>query len=202
MAFGVDMRVKNLFFDLPEVIRRMDENNRKALSLAGRDLRQAARGLLGKPSKRGKARPPGKPPRTHSQNERLSLRNILYGLSSKDTLIVGPVRLNQKQFYGGSMGSGTIPRLHEFGGTAGIRERFVGGEWRSMGKGRARPGVPVRVRKARYPARPFMRPALERVSKRKGFAKFWAGGGGAVVSSGNAYEDAIDNREQFPELWS
>lgn len=173
MAFGVDMRVKNLFFDRPEVQRRVDQKNRRALSKAGAFVRRTARSLIGSPAKKAAPRAAGLPVRARSKNRTVSLRNILFAFDGKDSVVVGPVKLSQKSYLNGVLMSGTVPQLHEFGGTAGIREKLVGGEWRPYGRRRPRSGQPVRVRRAQYPARPYMRPALAKEAPK--FPSLWSG---------------------------
>jgi hypothetical protein len=73
--------------------------------------------------------PPGSPPFSHTSDPVVSLRNIWYALdtSNRNELsgIVGPLRLNQKAYQGGVMlASGSVPKVMEFGGTIGIREKL------------------------------------------------------------------------------
>jgi hypothetical protein len=186
MAFGVDVRVKNWFFDRAKVQALMDKKTLTALSKAGDRTRKAGRRLIGNPSK-AKPRAPGKPPRARSNSDVVSLRNIQYGFQpGNQSVLVGPLRLSQGQTLSGVMARGTVPELHEFGGTAGIREKqityFERGqrvqEWVRMGRRKARPGQAVRVRIARYQARPFMGPALAKVMPK--FPQLWAGQAGAT----------------------
>ena len=53
-----------------------------------------------------------------------TLKNILFGYNSEFSIIVGPVRLNQKHVMGGQLIHGTVPHIHEHGGTMGHREKF------------------------------------------------------------------------------
>lgn len=164
MTFGVTYKVKNAFFDRKAVAAEIGAKSAKALSKFGGYVRKTAQRSM---RRRKKPSEPGQPPSTHSRDAVASLRNILYALDRNSPLgrvVVGPVLLNQKQYIGGVLTSGTVPQLHEFGGRAGIREKLVGREWRPRGKFKPRPGQPQRVRQATFPARPFMFPALEAVS--------------------------------------
>lgn len=164
----VSAKMTRLFFDRAAVRARLGERKAKALSLLGRDVQQKARALIGKKAKRTRPRPPGKPPKAHVEDSdsHASLRKILYHLEpARDNVIIGPVGISQKHH--GGISVGTVPALHEFGGTAVIREKRVGREWRSFGRLRPRPGQPTRTRKATYPARPFMRPAMQHVIDRR-----------------------------------
>lgn len=167
----LSLNVRRMFFDRPEVQRQLGRRILRFLSLAGRDVRQQARKLLGPPSRRP-PRPPGNPPRTRTSDERATLRNILYAMSgsrSAPSVIVGPVRLNQVNLSAINPGSIPVPQLHEFGGTVDIREESLDGGktwWRRDMRFRPRSWKQYRTRRARYPARPFMRPALERAMQR------------------------------------
>lgn len=67
-------------------------------------------------------------PSVHSTDPIANLRFILFGFDGRDSVIIGPVGLNQKQHYG-KLSGGTVPNLMEFGRTAGIREKLVGTKW-------------------------------------------------------------------------
>jgi len=83
------------------------------------------------------ASPPGKPPFTHTGFMR---ENIAYAYDrAAQSVVVGPWM------------SPWLGQLHEFGGTRRVR----------LTKHPVRRGQEVKYKTARYPARPFMRPALE-----------------------------------------
>ena len=156
--FVMTMRMKDYFFDKQLVKNRMSKANRKALSKAGAFIRRRARSSL---RRRKKSSPPGQPPSVHTNDRVATLKNILFAYEpNSETLVVGPVKLNQKTLLGPQLGNATVPQVHEFGATVKIREVKVGKGWRS-GVRRVRPGQPVRVRAAIYAQRPFMGPALE-----------------------------------------
>lgn len=155
---GVSMRMKDFFFDRAAVKGRMTKANRKALSKAGAFIRRRARSSLRRRKKRSE---PGQPPSVHTSDRVATLKNILFAYEpERETLVVGPVKLNQKTILGPQLGVATVPQVHEFGATVKIREAKVGQHWRS-GRRRIRRGQPVRVRRVKYPERPFMGPALE-----------------------------------------
>lgn len=156
--FVMTMRMKELFFDKQIVRDRMSKANRRALSKAGAFIRRRARSSL---RRLKKPSAPGQPPSVHTSDRVATLKNILFAYEPEsDSLVVGPVKLNQKSFLGPILGSSTVPQVHEFGSTIKVRETKVGNRWR-MGAKRGKPNQPVRVRSAQYPARPFMGPALE-----------------------------------------
>lgn len=197
--FTVSYAIKEQFFDRKKVEEEAKARGLKGLGKIGWFIRQKARGsqkkfgmarakpknLNGKVYARWlneiKNRPasaPGKPPNAHTDNPVATLRNILYGFDSwRGSVVIGPVRLNKKQYLNGKLSAGTIPALHEFGGTAGIREKqiTIGGQskWVPVGRRKPRPGQATRVRLARYPARPYMAPALAKA--REKFPTIWYG---------------------------
>lgn len=166
---NITFRIKESFFDRPKVIASLKKAKRKALSKAGAFVRRRARSSL---RRRKNPSAPGSPPSTHSKDP--SLKTILFAFQPQsESTIVGPVQLNQVNFTVASVTS-TVPGLHERGETAIIREyRYApidraadGVQWRRV-DGRRRYGprdgykLETRRRTARYPKRPFMRPALE-----------------------------------------
>lgn len=156
--FVMTMRMKEFFFDKQAVRDRMSKANRRALSKAGAFIRRRARSSL---RRRKKPSPAGQPPSVHTSDRVATLKNILFAYEPEnESLVVGPVRLNQSTFMGPILDSSTVPQVHEFGSTIKVREAKVGKRWR-MGAKRGKPNQPVRVRSAQYPARPFMGPALE-----------------------------------------
>lgn len=195
MSLGVSYSIKEQFFDREAVQRELKARGMQGLGRIGWFIRQQARksqkqfgearkppkNLTGKVAARrareARNRPasaPGKPPHAHSGNPIATLRNILYGFDRfAGSVLVGPVALNKKQYLNGKLSAGTIPALHEFGGTAGIREKQVGKTWRPMGRRKPRPGQATRIRLARYPARPYMQPALAKA--REKFKTIWYG---------------------------
>lgn len=168
-AFTVDFRMRKFFLDRVEVERKIGKLKAKALTRGGAFVRQAARKLLGPPSTRP-ARPPGQPPRVHSADERASLRNVLFYYDARnDSVIIGPVHLNQVQQSAIDLGRYTVPELMEGGGTVNIQEisKDKGKTWRRRDLRRnPRQFDRLRTRRATYPARPFMGPALKKTLQR------------------------------------
>jgi hypothetical protein len=168
---NVTFKVREAFFDRPKVIKALKRAKRKALSKAGAFVRKRARSSL---RRRKRASAPGSPPSAHASSSQPSLKTILFAFqAASESTIVGPVQLNQVNFTVESVTS-TVPGLHERGETAIIREyRYAPIEgdsasvnWRRVDGRRRydeRPGYRFesRRRTARYPKRPFMRPALE-----------------------------------------
>jgi hypothetical protein len=160
MAFGVTFQIKELFFDRPAIQLAADRASRKVLSKAGAFVRRRARSSI---RRRKGTSPAGGPPYAHSKDNVATLKNILFGYDpAAQSVVIGPLRLNQYHYLGPQLRAGTVPQLHEFGGRIGFREKRVGKRWVASGRRRPRPGQPVRVRIATYPARPFMGPALEK----------------------------------------
>jgi hypothetical protein len=169
MDVTVTMKVVDLFFDRPAVTRRLDVANRKALSQGGAFIRRAAISRL---RRRKRYSLPGESPSVHSSDPVANLRFILFGFDGRDSVIIGPVGLNQKQYINGKISGGTVPNLMEFGGRAGIREKLVGKSWMPRGRRAPRPGQPTRIRLATYAPRPFMGPAM--TAEQDKFPQLWA----------------------------
>jgi hypothetical protein len=161
--------VMNGFFDRRKVISALEKGKRAALSKAGAFVMRRARSSIRvrrKPSK------PGSPPSHHSEKGSLSLKTIwFYYDDRRDSVVVGPIKFNQK--ISAVQPSLTLPSLMEYGGTATISEyRWVvdatgwNSKWRRINMRRKprtdnpRLRLETRNRKATYPARPFMAPAL------------------------------------------
>lgn len=169
MDVTVSLKIVDLFFDNPAVMQRMDAATNRALSKAGSFVRRAAMSRL---RRRKRYSLPGESPSVHSTDPVANLRFILFGFDGRDSVIVGPVGLNQKQYLNGKLSGGTVPNLMEFGGRAGIREKLVGTTWMPRGKRAPRPNQPTRVRLASYAPRPFMGPALE--AEKDKFPTLWS----------------------------
>lgn len=139
---GVQFKMKRFFFDRAYVQNVLGKESAKALGKAGAFVQRRARSSL---RRRKKTSAPGTPPSAHSGDNVATLKNIWFALDPRSlSVVVGPLKLNHLV----DNSAGTVPALHEFGGTARLR-------------GRVRRGQKPRLRTARYPARPFMGPALE-----------------------------------------
>ncbi len=214
-GFGLRMQVKNLFFDRATVVREVGKANASALSKAGSFIRRRARSSL---RRRKNPSAPGRPPSVHSNSNVATLKAILFAYDSvNQSVVVGPIRLNQKHFIGPHLMSGTVPSAHEFGGELGFPEKLeniapqiartrgkarvlsatqklamfrrldaeenrgyvAGSKWIPVGRRKPLPNQPTRVRVAKYPARPFMGPALAAEAPK--FPSLWSGSVGAFA---------------------
>jgi hypothetical protein len=128
----ITMRIKDLFFDKPIVLRAVDKAKRAVLSKAGAYITTTAKHSI---RSRKTPAPPGQPPHSHKG----TLRRLIFFAydRSRDSVVVGPVGL----------GSSNVPHILEFGGKTQIKRR--------------RHGKVVRVR-AKISPHPFMGPALEK----------------------------------------
>lgn len=174
-SFGVDLRLKDFFFDRSNLEFALQRSEIKILSRIGAFLRKRARSLL---RRRKRVSSAGQPPSVHSSDPVATLKNILFGYEpNRHSVVVGPVKLNGLQKFNGRMLGGTVPGLLEFGGDAGIRE------WYSPRFGKWFPGafrrngiVRTRLRKARYARHPFMGPTLDAELQRGTIPAEWKGG--------------------------
>ena len=162
-AFGVDMRLKEWFFDRKNLEFAIDKAESKAMSRVGAFVRRRARSLQ---RRRKKSSPAGQPPSVHSSDKTATLKNIVFGYDARiHGVVAGPVKLNKIQRLNGKLLAGTVPQLQEFGGQAGIREfynpvtkRWVAATFRSKRLGSQ---FRQRIRRTSYAPHPFMGPALD-----------------------------------------
>lgn len=160
------LSVKRSFFDRPAVIAKIGKQIARGLNRAGGKIKLTAQRSL---RRRKKSSAPGTPPTRRTEMGR-GLSAVIYAFDGRDSVVVGPIKLNGTS---GLDPASTIPGLHERGETARIAElRFLSatgepGPWRSVPRRpvRLRPGqrIEQRRRSVRYPARPFMQPALEKI---------------------------------------
>jgi len=134
----------DMFFDTERVKRAADTATRTVLSKAGAFIRTAAKSSI---RKRKAISAPGQPPSSHTG---LLKRFIFFGYDAdRKTVVVGPMRLNQK--------IGAAPEALEHGGpstvVSGLRNRR-------------------RKRRIRIQARPFMGPAMAKEAPK--FPGLWA----------------------------
>lgn len=170
-TFGVTYKITRSFFDRASVQKKVGRARAKVLSKFGAFVRTNARRKQLR-TRKGTSKPYN-PPNVHSRNKVDNLKNILFGLDSDgETVVIGPVRLNQKQYMYGVPTTGTVPQVMEFGGTVGLREKLVGSQWRPKGRRKPRPDQPTRVRKVKYLPRPFMTPAFKEEMPK--FPPIWA----------------------------
>lgn len=166
----VGAEIKRTFFDRRAVRQAVGKATANFYGKAGAFIRTTARSSM---RRRKTPSMPGSPPSVHSRSKVATLRNIQFGYDfATDSLVIGPLKLNQYGIRNGIKTTGTVPALHEYGGIAGILEKkmfnFDTGEiewertsFRGAEKAKRR-GQKTRVRQATYPARPFMGPALEK----------------------------------------
>ena len=134
----------DMFFDRRKVTRAADAATRRVLSKAGAFVRTTARHSI---RRRKRISAPGEPPSSHTG---LLRRFLFFGYDRRrKTVVVGPMRLNQKV--------GNAPEALEYGGTSVIVE----------GLRRRR-----RKRRVRIGARPYMGPAMRAEAPK--FPKLWA----------------------------
>lgn len=145
--FGVDISIKDAFFDRQKVLDSQRRANLKRLSKAGAFIRTRSRSKL-----RRRKRParPGQAPSVHSRDSRATLKNILFGLGEDDnSVLIGPVVLPSARLKSSS--AETVPELMEQGGTSEV-----------SGK------------RARYAKHAFMGPTLEEEVKAGSLGDFWS----------------------------
>jgi len=134
----------DMFFDRRKVTDAADKATRAVLSKAGAFIRTTARHGI---RRRKGTSPPGSPPYSHTG---LLKRFLFFGYDrGRKTVVVGPMRLNQK--------IGNAPEALEYGGTSEVME----------GLRRRR-----RRRRVRIKARPYMGPALRKELPK--FPSLWA----------------------------
>ena len=115
VQFEMTMRMTQFFLDRQEVAKSIGKANRRAMSKVGSFIRRRARSSL---RRRKHSSLPGQPPSVHSRSKVATLKNILFAYDPQnETLVVGPVRLNQSSLLGPQLGSATVPQVMEFGDT-------------------------------------------------------------------------------------
>jgi len=136
-----------VLFDKSIIRTNWNALNRGPLAHAGNLVRRRARQSIRYRRNRGIHSAPGTPPHSHQQGPGAPFKMIFS--------VPDPLRARQYVGMVGFGGAGPpVPGLHEHGGTA---QREIWG-WARVGGRNVR--VPRRVT-ARYPARPFMVPALQ-----------------------------------------
>ncbi len=146
------------------------------MSKIGAYIRNSARQSI---RRRKSVSQPGSTPSAHSSDKIASLKNILFAFEpSNHVVVVGPAKLNQVNLMAGRRNV-TVPSLHEFGGTVYIQEeRWKSKDgntkwWRRDLRRSASENKEYRSREARYPARPFMAPALQREIRNSKLIQAW-----------------------------
>jgi hypothetical protein len=166
---------KDYFFDRKKVLDMVDQKEGIAMNRIGGRIRLTAMRSM-RPQRKPKKGPlvrkasaPGKPPRRHTDLGK-GLSNIWYAYEpQRHRVVIAPVKFNWSAFP-----EMTVPELHEQGGTVtlveanyefntsqGRKSRWIQVGRRGEANAKKR-GKEVRRRKVKYPARPFMLPALEK----------------------------------------
>lgn len=186
---------RNLFFDRPRIVAALSKPKRKALSKAGAFVRTAARSALRRRKGPSSPGSPPSVHAPSGERASLKTILFAYDVQN-DSVVVGPVKLNQVNFktdggrvsvpalheFGGELGirewkftaldERTYDMVREYPSMMKFVDVWSRRDLRWRMTSRKRPwslmnlGVQTRMRKAKYPARPFMRPALESVSDR------------------------------------
>lgn len=170
---------KDYFFDRQKVLDMVDKKEGIAMGKIGGRIRLTAMRSMRsqKKPKKGplirKPSAPGKPPRRHTDLGK-GLSKIWYNYDpQRHRVVIAPLKFNWSAYP-----EMTVPELHEQGGSVTLVEaEYVintsqgrKSQWIQVGnRGEAKAkqrGQQVRRRKANYPARPYMKPALD---KNRGF---------------------------------
>lgn len=179
MAFTLDVKVKEAFFDRAKVVAAIDARERRALSRIGAFIRRRARtDILRRTAPAGarlpvgrdvrgrfksngrRAAAPGMPPLVRSRDRYATLRNIQFGLGpSGQSVVIGPIGIPEKRLRSSS--AQTVPELMEFGGTSSVVEfSFNDGKDWTPAEPADKSEAIKRSRRATYHKHPFMGPAL------------------------------------------
>jgi len=155
----LEFSITNQFFDRELVDKALDKATKAAMSKAGAFVRTRAKQSIRRSKKSSS---PGQQPRAHSKTSP-NLKTILFAYEpTRKTVVVGPVRLNQREF--SARGAATVPARLEMGGSATLfQERFRNGDgtWFRRDRRRAADArKEYRTIQTRYAKRPFMAPAL------------------------------------------
>lgn len=143
---------KQFFFDTPAVTNAAEKGTIRALSKFGAFVRRRAQTSMRK--RKNGVSPPGSPPFV---KKGLLKKLLFFGYDTRTkTVVVGPAAIN----------SSPVPSFHEFGGKESANGKVI---WVVNKPGRNARGQFVSKGKSRlkltgtikYPARPFMAPALD-----------------------------------------
>lgn len=139
------------FFDRPEVIARLENKQRVALSGTGAFAMTTIRRSMRPGGKSGLSSAPGEPPRYHTK---LLRDHILFAYDeAKNSVVVGPRVLNGRS-------ARYIPALLQFGGKTVVDEKILTETRKLRGRGRKQYWKPTGRRiTARIAPRPYVGPA-------------------------------------------
>lgn len=166
MVIKVNMRFAMPMFDKSILKHRWHKMNKNPLERAGNIVKLKARGSIRQTS--GKLRRPSqapKPPRSHSARRPFKMI-FSVPMYARTQVIIGMVKL------GGMNDQGNpIPGLQEHGGWARRRVRVLKPPRRNKRGQMTRQRYEFVEKTVRYPARPFMGPALEKTKHR--YPELW-----------------------------
>lgn len=167
LAMRTDFKLQ--YFDRKIIKRNWSKINEKPLKRSGLLIRRIARGSIRRGGKRKKASRPGTPPRSHKQGKTPPFKMIFSVPERFETRVV----VGMVGFTSGGRSRDKAPALAEHGGTAQRRVFVKAGRHRTkrgrLGRTRYKP----KVKTVRYPARPFMVPALDKAKPR--LPRLWEG---------------------------
>lgn len=143
----ITAQVKSMFLDSRKIESAVDRAKMRNLTKAGGYTRRVAKSLLRKRGKPGQVSAPGTPPLQHTG---LLRGGVFYGVDrAAESVVVGPTLKPRK-----GSGNLTPPQVLEFGGTVTRRAQS------KRDYHRRRYGGKLVMRRFKYPARPYMGPAL------------------------------------------
>lgn len=143
----VTLKIKDFFFDRIKVQRAIEKSRYRPMYRVAGMIRVTARRSM---RKRKRASAAGTPPSRHVGEP--NLQTIWFAWDpSIDGIVAGPLGFNHHE--------GAVPGVHEHGG------ELLLNDWAVTGTGATKRLV-RKKRRARYPARPFMQPALEAVARK------------------------------------
>lgn len=174
--FQPKLGFKLAYFDRGIIRSNWSKIAKDPIGKSGNLVRRIARGSIRRGGKKKKPSSPGSPPRSHKKGKTPPFKMIYSVPEAMGTrTVVGMVG------FGKAPGSTEpIPGLAEHGGTARRRVFVKAGQHRTkkgrFGRNRYKP----EVRNVRYPARPFMQPALKKSLPK--LPRFWEGSLSSVKS--------------------
>jgi hypothetical protein len=120
-AFNLTYKVTEAFFDRAKVVQMTEDRELRALSRIGAFVRRRARTAILRRRKRVSS--PGEPPSVHSTDDVATLRNILFAYNrGSQSVVIGPVKLNQLNTKAEGLGSQPVPSIMEHGGKIRVSE--------------------------------------------------------------------------------
>lgn len=119
-AFRLD-QAKKMFFDRQAIITRLNRAQHRVWNRVGALTRKIAKGSIRQIGKKGKPSVSPNPPKSVTG---ILKKFLFYGYDAfSQTVVIGPVKLNQLSFDGyGKPSAGTIPQVLEEGGRITIIE--------------------------------------------------------------------------------